>query len=232
MVVELDEVLAKVHSADTDNFVELVRISGLDPASDFRFANFEGMDFSNCKLRGFDFTGCDFTKANIGNANFSGAVTKGAKFTNNSSSPDRIRTQALIQKRREIVTAMSSRLGDTLIQTSQAMYQNADGKKRIACTISKRYDGRTPYWYAYHPKWDDFLRDASDGYFVLGCLDLKIAFSIPRLVVNRLLIDLHASKTKTSQYWHVHIGEPAEGEYVLIIPHKKTVSLKPYEFLI
>ncbi|WP_164755264.1 MULTISPECIES: pentapeptide repeat-containing protein [unclassified Mesorhizobium] len=231
-MVELVEVLAKVHSADTDNFRELVSISGLDPESDFRFANFEGMDFANCKLRGFDFTGCDFTKAVIGNADFSGAILKGAKFPKNSISPSLINSHMLLQKRKAIIAAMSSRLGDALVQTSQAMYQNADGKKRIACTISKRYDYRTPYWYAYHPRWDDFLRDGAEGYFVLGCMDLNIAFSIPRLVINRILFDLHVSKTQKSQYWHVHIGEPTEGEYVLIIPHKNSVSLKPYEFLI
>lgn len=231
-MVELVEVLAKIHSAETDNFVELVRISGLDPKSDFRFANFEGMSFSNCKLMGFDFTGCDFTNAVIGDADFSGAIIKGAKFPNNSNSPARVNTLMLLKKRKAIIAAMSSRLGDSLVQTSLAMYQNSDGEKRVACTISKRYESRTPYWYAYHPRWDDFLRDGAEGYFVLGCIDLNIAFSIPRLVINKIIFDLHVSKTKKSQYWHVHIGEPAEGEYVLIIPHKNNVSLKPYEFLI
>lgn len=231
-MVELDGVLAKVYSADTDNFVELVRISGLDPESDFRFANFEGMDFSNCKLSGFNFTGCDFTNAVIGNADFSGAITKGARFPNNSNSPDRIDAQMISQKRKAIIAAMSSRLGDILIKTSQAMYKNVDGEKRVACTISKRHSSRTPYWYAYHPRWDEFLRDGSEGYFVLGCMDLNVAFSIPMLDMDRIVFDLHVSKTEKSQYWHVHIGEPAEGEYVLIVPRKNSVSLKPYEFLI
>lgn len=228
----LDETIARLHSADTDNFVELVKISGLDPASDFRFANFEGMDFSNCELRGFDFTGCDFTKATVGNANFSGAIIKGAKFPGKSDSPNRVDSQMLLQKRKAIVAAMSSRFHEALIQKSRAMYQSANGQKKIACTISKRYASRTPYWYAYHPNWDDFLKDSVEGYFVLGCVDLNIAFALPRLVVNRILFDLHTSKTKNSQYWHVHIGEPIKGEYVLIIPHKNNVSLKPYEFVI
>ncbi|MEI9418759.1 pentapeptide repeat-containing protein [Mesorhizobium sp. Cs1321R2N1] len=220
----------KFISADTDNFVELVRISGLDPETDFRFANFEGMNFSNCRLRGFNFTGCDFTNAVIGNADFSGAIIKGAKFLNDGKSADRINTQMIIQKRKAIIAAMSSRLGDTLIKTSQAMYQNIDGKKRIACTISRRYNSRTPYWYAYHPRWDDFLRGGSEGYFVLGCMDLSIAFSIPLQDIDRIVFDLNVSKTERRQYWHVHIGEPTENEYVLIVPRKNSVSLKPYEF--
>ncbi|UCI29540.1 pentapeptide repeat-containing protein [Mesorhizobium sp. B4-1-4] len=231
-MVELDEALARIQSADTENFVELVRTSGLDPASDFRFANFEGMDFSNCKLRGFDFTGCDFTNAVIGNADFRGSIIEGAKFPNNFSPWSRVDPKLLLQKRKAIVAAMSSQLQENLAKTSQAMYQSTDGQKRIACTISKRYDSRTPYWYAYHPKWDDFLKEGAEGYFVLGCMDLNVAFSIPRSIINRIRYDLHVSKTEKSQYWHVHIGEPTDGEYVLVIPHKSNVSLKPYELLI
>jgi hypothetical protein len=230
--VELDEALARIHSAETENFLELVKISGLDPASDFRFANFEGMDFSNCHLIGFDFTGSDFTNAIIGNADFSGANVKGAKFPDSLKLRGVITTQLLAQKRKAIVSAMSLKLNEDLVQTSRALYQSVDGNKRIVCTLSKRYDSRTPYWYAYHPKWDDFLKDGAEGYFVLGCMDLKIAFSIPRLVINRALFDLHVSKTEKSQYWHIHIGELKDREYFLIVPHKNNISLKPYEFAI
>ncbi|PDQ21596.1 hypothetical protein CN311_08025 [Mesorhizobium sanjuanii] len=206
-------------------------ISGLDPTSDFRFANFEGMDFSNCQLTGFDFTGCDFTNAIIGNADFNGANIKGARFPGHIR-PIVVSTELLAKKRKAIVSAMSSKLKEELVQTSRALYQSTDGSKRIVCTLSKKYDSRTPYWYAYHPKWDEFLRGGNEGYFVLGCMDLDIAFSIPRLVINRLLIDLHVSKTEKSQYWHIHISQPNESEHVLVVPHKNNISLKPYEFAI
>lgn len=55
------EAMKAVSDADTDNFVELLRIAGLDPYRDLTCANLTGVDFSNCDVRGFDFTNSDLT---------------------------------------------------------------------------------------------------------------------------------------------------------------------------
>ncbi len=56
-------------------FISLVKTSGLDPARDLRYLNFETVDFADSKLEGFDFTG-----ARIHGAQFSGALISGAIF--------------------------------------------------------------------------------------------------------------------------------------------------------
>ena len=138
----------------------------------------------------------------------------------------------LLQLKREaIVAAMSSRLGDTLVKKSRALYQSANHEKRIACTISKRYDAGSTYWYAYHPKWDDFLKDGSKGYFVLGCMDLNRAFALPRDTIYSILGDLHISETETSRYWHIHINERSQSGYELVIPRKQNLGSGPIKFL-
>lgn len=53
------ELLVAIITMDTDNFGELVKTAGLDPARDFRHADLRDSDFTETDLRGFDFTGSD-----------------------------------------------------------------------------------------------------------------------------------------------------------------------------
>src|SRR5271166_5605170 len=88
----------------------------------------------------------------------------------------------LLQKKREdIVAAVSKENSVPLIKKSRALFWSPDHHIRLVCTVSKRYTkpGAYKYWYAYHPEWNEFLNEGKFGYFVLGCMDLKIAFAIP-----------------------------------------------------
>lgn len=64
-----------VANARTNNFVELAKLAALDPKRHLRFADWSGVSFNGCDLRGFDFTGarlidCDFNDALITGARF------------------------------------------------------------------------------------------------------------------------------------------------------------------
>ncbi|KAA3516970.1 hypothetical protein GOZ96_12315 [Agrobacterium vitis] len=56
-MTSLGQMVKSVVDSDTDDFLELVRLSGLDPANDFRHMDLRGFNFENCDLSGFDFTG-------------------------------------------------------------------------------------------------------------------------------------------------------------------------------
>ena len=64
-----------VIGSPSDRLDELVRVAGLDPASDLRFGDWHGLDLAGADLRGFDFTGADLT-----GVRFDGAVIAGAVF--------------------------------------------------------------------------------------------------------------------------------------------------------
>ena len=68
MVSPLSARIRAVARAKTLKFTELVRISGLDPASDFRYMDLRNFDFSQCDLTGFDFTGSIIEAASFSNA--------------------------------------------------------------------------------------------------------------------------------------------------------------------
>lgn len=74
----LDRVRAaqdRILRAEGLRFDQLVELTGLDPARDFRLANLSGVDFRNCDLRGFDFSG-----ARLWGCRFDGARIEGARF--------------------------------------------------------------------------------------------------------------------------------------------------------
>lgn len=146
-----------------------------------------------------------------------------------ASSPERAKgvweftDSALLQhKREDIISTLARRHGTSLIKKSRALYWNASHNLRVACSISKRYTrpGANPYWYAYHPQWDDFLGGAPEGFFVLGCMDLEVAFSIPWPVLHPLLGHLHTTTAEKGTYWHIHLTEETPDRYALILPKK------------
>jgi|GEM_PF-112378 len=128
----------------------------------------------------------------------------------------------LQQKRDEIIKTMSRHVGAPLIKKSRALYWSADHSKRIACTISKRYMKRAsyPYWYAFHPQWDDFLDEGEEGYLVLGCMDLSVAFAVPYVVIHNVLPDLNTTETERGKYWHIHVVQNAAGDFEILVPKR------------
>lgn len=139
---------------------------------------------------------------------------------------------ALLQwKRDDIIKAVSRGFGEALIKKSRALYWSPDHERRIACTISKRYKkkGAYPYWYAYHPQWDEFLRDAQEGLLLLGCMDLSVAFAIPRKEIAAVLDDLNTTDAQRGMYWHLHILQRSDGNHELLIPRRtRNLDLSPY----
>jgi hypothetical protein len=123
-------------------------------------------------------------------------------------------------KRADIIKAFGLSIGAPLIKKSRALFWNAAHDIRVACSISKRYTkrGSYPYWYAYHPQWDEFIRDGREGYLALGCMDLPFAFLIPRKAISGALPALNTTTTDKGTYWHIHVVESRPGEYALLLP--------------
>src|SRR5262249_3716064 len=129
----------------------------------------------------------------------------------------------LIQEKRErIMTALGRREGIALIKKNGALYWNSTHTLRVVCTVSKRYTkkGTSPYWYAYHPQWDEFLGEAESAFFVLGVMDQDIAFALPLDVMRSVLEQL---STTNNRYWHLHLTEDEVRVVSLILPKKKSL---------
>jgi len=143
--------------------------------------------------------------------------------------------QLLESKRQRILSTLEKLKSLKVVKKSPAQYWTADRSFRVVCTISKRYKNRQfPYWYSYHEKWDEFLDKGSEGYFVLGCIDLSRAFAIPILEMHRICPDLRRTTTKPNDpYWHIDIAESEGVVYSLVTSHRgNTLDLTPYQVLL
>jgi hypothetical protein len=140
--------------------------------------------------------------------------------------------QLLQAKREDVIAALGQRETASLVKKSRALYWNAKRTVRAACAMSKRYTGKNqaPYWYAYHPQWDTFLEEADTAFFVLGCMDLDVAFAIPHNVMKPLLPLFHTTSTKPGgTYWHVHIVQQPGG-FAMSVPKGQPLALQPFQF--
>jgi hypothetical protein len=140
---------------------------------------------------------------------------------------------ALLQAKREsIIGALGQREASNLIRKTRALYWNQARNIRAACSLSKRYLQRpaVPYWYAYHPQWDEFLGEGSHSFFVLGCMDKSEAFAVPLEVIRSQLDSLHVSEPEEGdRYWHVHLSEDMNSQLSLLLPKAKSaLPLAPY----
>lgn len=138
----------------------------------------------------------------------------------------------LLQAKREgIIASLAIGKGTPLVRKSRALYWNAAREFRAACSISKRYTGKNlnPYWYAYHPAWDEFLAPAKEGFFVLGCMDRDEAYAIPQPEMAKVVPHLHTTVTKDGKtYWHIHLKEGPSGLEMLVPKTGQTLPLAQF----
>jgi len=122
---------------------------------------------------------------------------------------------ALIDEKRSNILRAVERANDAkLVKKSRALYWNADRSIGVACTISKRYEHKNfLYWYAYHPSWQTFLSKTERGFFVLGGMDLNVAFAIPEALIQSKLPELNTTTKDGKTYWHIQIQQPAENQF-------------------
>ena len=103
---------------------------------------------------------------------------------------------------------------------------------RFSVAVSKQYERRDKYWYAYHPRQKDFLSDSSESYFVLGCLDERKAFAIPFQEMNEIAEEMLTTSPKgdeSKKYHHVVIREDNGRYYIFAHPTKNEMNINDFE---
>jgi hypothetical protein len=141
---------------------------------------------------------------------------------------------AVIQGIRErIVAALGHQLACNFVKKSRALYWDPPQRQRVVYTVSKRYANQSlvKYWYAYHPQWHAFLQEGEHGFFVLGCTDLDVAFTLPVAVIRDHLEEFHTTEKEdgSGHYYHIKIVEAGAEKYALQLPRSgRTLGLDPY----
>jgi uncharacterized protein with ParB-like and HNH nuclease domain len=135
-------------------------------------------------------------------------------------------------KRDEIVAALEVREGVKLLAETVAKHRSPHDAVRTVVAISKLYEDRGgfPYWYAYHPDWDDYLATGEKGYLLLGCMDRSVGYAIPRDVLRPLLDALNTTTRADTgkSHWHIHLVERNDGLALLLPKTDSVLSVEPY----
>lgn len=135
-------------------------------------------------------------------------------------------------KRSRIVALVERRGGARLSKQSRATYVSADGRLRLACTISKRYPPPRyayPYWFAYHLIWRDFLLNADSGLLALGFADRDRTAVIPVRFLEELLPALNKTMRPDDPYWHLHLLPTQEGGLAIRLRDRPPADLTEFE---
>jgi hypothetical protein len=108
--------------------------------------------------------------------------------------------ELLNAKRQQAVDAFAAVKGKELVKRSRTLFWSPDKELRVCCAVSKRYDtDYQPYWYAYHPKWDEFLAEGKAGYFIISCMDRDEAFAVPYSWIQNNKKNLNISEKATGR---------------------------------
>ena len=142
--------------------------------------------------------------------------------------------ELLNAKRQRAIEAFATLKGKELVKQSRTLFWSPTKELRVCCAVSKRYESDyQPYWYAYHPKWDAFLADAEEGFFILSCMDRDEAFAVPYSWLAANKKNLNMTENGDRSYWHVPVTTLDNGN--LAINTSKIGSktpLEPYRFLL
>ena len=135
-------------------------------------------------------------------------------------------------KRKQAVEAFAALKRKELVRRSATLFSSPDKKFRVCCAVSKRYDSDyQPYWYAYHPKWDEFLAEGEEAYFIISCMDRDEAFAVPFSWLQANKNSLNTTDSGDRFYWHIAITTLDNGE--LAINSSKIglkTALAPFRF--
>jgi hypothetical protein len=147
---------------------------------------------------------------------------------------DRTNPDLLNTKRQQAVEAFAAVKGRELVKKSKTLFWSPDKELRVCCAVSKRYDSDyQPYWYAFHPKWDEFLAEGNESYFIISCMDRDEAFAIPYLWIKSNKKNMNMTDRGERSYWHLSITTLDDGALAINLSKiGGKAALQPYRYLL
>ena len=110
------------------------------------------------------------------------------------------------------------------------MYWSADKTLRAVVTISKEYgEGEDGYWYAYHSDWDQFLSEAAQGLYVLGCIGRNEAYALPFQWIHSRVKYLSVTEREGKSHWHILLYPTEAGGLALRLNNGQNEALDDFK---
>ena len=128
---------------------------------------------------------------------------------------EKIAPGELEKAREETIRRIGDFLSVTLLRRGKAIRASVDGKIRLVCLASQRYNGPAKsdnYWYGFTLAHRAFLADAEVGYVAFVCATSAKVYLIPREEFIGWLPDFWTSPPEPEsaediRHWHVYFND-------------------------
>jgi hypothetical protein len=118
---------------------------------------------------------------------------------------------------------VQNKLGINLVKQTRVSYSNQDKSTALICAVSKEYEqGQfTKFWFAFHPRQQEFLNEFQNGYVAFGCGNPDETLLIPFKDFEPFLQNCGTTENEDKMYWHIIIhyrekkyliGQPRHGQ--------------------
>jgi hypothetical protein len=117
--------------------------------------------------------------------------------------------------REAAVERIEAKLGATFVRRGKALRASSDGKTRLVCVASQRYEGpggSANYWFGFTPSQREFIEDAEAGYVSFVCGDSGKVYLFTREVFLAWLPELLSTPAAPValadiRHWHVYFND-------------------------
>jgi hypothetical protein len=95
--------------------------------------------------------------------------------------------------------------------------------------VSKQYEDGG-FWYAYHSDWDEFLSEANQGFYVLGCIGRDEAYALPfDFIHSRLGSFSVTAEAEGKNHWHTFLSRTDSGLLVFWMPNGQSTGIEQFK---
>ncbi|MDK9700093.1 MAG: hypothetical protein OEM52_08110 [bacterium] len=131
--------------------------------------------------------------------------------------------------REQCVELVSTKFNVVFTRQSQSFYINEHNNTRIIVIVSSLYQkpNANGFWFAFHKKYIDYLKEAKKGYLILGCYSDENILVIPAELILSLIDNLNYTINNYSQHWHLQLNE-RNGKIDLYLKNHDNLDLSKY----
>lgn len=155
------------------------------------------------------------------------------------SAPETVKVNSSqLDAMREIsIKRIESKLGVALVRQGRVSRSTSDGKIRLVCLASQRYEGpggSGNYWYGLTVARYEFLCEAEAGYLVLVCGDSGKTFLVPHEQVTVWLPELYTTPANPAsrdeiRHWHIYFNDYGDRVDLIKVGGGTMVDLSPFQ---
>jgi hypothetical protein len=121
----------------------------------------------------------------------------------------------------ECIDKIQKKLKIPLVKKSRSCFNSSDNSVSVICSISKTHgkSSSPKYWFAFHPYYEDFLKESSSSFMAYGCGSANDILLIPFVELKPLLPDLWTTEKEDRMYYHIVIHRKGD-KFFLQVPKK------------